>query len=122
MIHTKIKDLNIWGGNYYTIEEVPENREIVDSIPSINLIKPYHDGNDWIESATTEEKQMAKENEIALLNTETKRLLSATDEYVTRELDRSSGYKSMPTDIYNERLNIRQAQWEKEQKIIEKYS
>jgi hypothetical protein len=60
--------------------------------------------------------------EIATLNAETKALLEPTDWAINRELDKSSGYKAMPDDIFNERLSIRQSQWEKEQKIIEKYS
>lgn len=56
MIHTKIKELNIWGGTYNSTEEVPENREIVDSAPE-GQITPIWDGTQWIENATDEEIQ-----------------------------------------------------------------
>lgn len=60
--------------------------------------------------------------EIATLNVETKALLEPTDWALVRELDESAGWKTVPEAIKNERLNIRQKQWEKEQLIIQKYS
>ena len=60
--------------------------------------------------------------EIAALNAETKALLEPTDWALFRELDESAGWKAVPESIKNERLNIRQKQWEKEQEIIQKYS
>ncbi len=65
MVHTKIKELNIWGGTYATIEQVPDNRDIVDSVPN-GQIKPIWNGTQWIESATNEQilsKEMQKETQ-----------------------------------------------------------
>ena len=60
--------------------------------------------------------------EIAALNAKTKELLEPTDWAVNRENDKTADYKLMPESIKNERLSIRQMQWEKEQLIIQKYS
>jgi hypothetical protein len=56
MIHTKIKELNIWGGTYSTIEQVPDNRDIVESAPN-GQIKPIFENGFWIEGATEQEIQ-----------------------------------------------------------------
>lgn len=121
MIHTKIKDLNIWGGNYNNIEDVPDNRDVVDSEPN-GQIKPIWDGTQWVEGATPEEKNQAKTQELNQLREQTNELLSKTDWAFIRSIDDSSEVNEMPIEVINERAEIRANHEMKKQEIITKYS
>ncbi len=107
---------------FYTDQYIKDDWLMTNIEYKEDFLKPKLENNIWIEGITLEEKQERKKNEITALNIETKALLEPTDWAVNREQDRSSNYKAMPDAIFNERLNIRQKQWEKEQEIIQKYS
>jgi hypothetical protein len=106
----------------YTYQYIKDDWLMTDIEYKGSFFMPKLENNIWIEGITLEEKQERKKNEISALNTETKALLEPTDWALVRELDESAGWKAVPQWVKDERLNIRQAQWEKEQKIIEKYS
>ena len=107
---------------FYTDQYIKNDWLMTDIECKEAFLKPKLENNIWVEGITLEEKQDRKKNEITSINIETKALLEPTDWALFRELDESANWKAVPESIKNERLSIRQKQWEKEQEIIQKYS
>lgn len=69
MISTHINGL--FAGNYRFIDEVPNDKEIVNIEYTYNFYKPFWNGSEWVEGSTAEEIQesyilQAKKNETEL--------------------------------------------------------